>query len=469
MPPKHNSVLNRQARKNIYDLTQYMKKEKEEGVKDVDKVYLRVANATGVSQRTIQRIATEGNVSGLLSVFRTPGKKRSRSKPITNIDNFDQGVIKRCIHNFHKTEKEMPTINKLLAKLKRDINFLGAKTSLKTIVKNLGFKWKKTETNRMVLIEKTDIRLKRILYLRAIKKYRDEGRPIVFTDESYAHSSHTKGKAWSDGSAQGLKCPISKGQRIVMVHAGSEAGFVPNALLLFKSGSKTGDYHDDMNFTNYEKWLRTQLIPNLSPNSVVVIDNAPYHNKLLNPAPTSNDKKAKMESWLVEKGIPYDKDMRKPQLYDLIKKNKDVHKRYVIDEMFKRNNHDVLRLPPYHPDLNPIEMAWAAIKGHVAAKNVDWNVTRTMELIREKVNLMGQEEWSALCRKVKEVENEYRKSDHIIDEMTEQFIINTASDSESESESESDDYDDEPMPSTSHGTQGADDLMLGISPLSDSD
>ncbi|CAB3232287.1 unnamed protein product [Arctia plantaginis] len=159
MPPKHNRVLNRQARKNIYDLTQYMKKEKEEGVKDVDKVYLRVANATGVSQRTVRRIATEGNISGLLSVFRTTAKKRSKSKPITDIDLFDQGVIKRCIHNFHKTEKEMPTINKLLAKLKRDINFRGAKTSLKTIVKNLGFKWRKTETNRMVLIEKTEIRL----------------------------------------------------------------------------------------------------------------------------------------------------------------------------------------------------------------------------------------------------------------------------------------------------------------------
>ncbi|KAJ8728903.1 hypothetical protein PYW07_006599 [Mythimna separata] len=175
------------------------------------------------------------------------------------------------------------------------------------------------------------------MYLKAIKKYRDEGRPIVFTDESYVHSSHTKGKTWSDDSAKGLKRPISKGQRIVMVHAGSEAGFVPNALLMFKSGNKTGDYHDDMNFVNYEKWLQTQLIPNLSPNSVVVIDNAPYHNKLLNPAPSSNAKKAMMESWLVEKGILYENDMRKPQLYNLIKKNKDVHKKYVIDELFKKN------------------------------------------------------------------------------------------------------------------------------------
>ncbi|CAK1555036.1 unnamed protein product [Leptosia nina] len=90
-----------------------------------------------------------------------------------------------------------------------------------------------------------------------------------------------------------------------------------------------------------------------------------------------------MESWLVEKGISYEKDM--------LKKNKDVYKRFVIDEIFRENNHDVLPLPPYHPDLNPIETAWAAIKGHVAANNVECNVNQTMDLIQEKIDKMGQE------------------------------------------------------------------------------
>ncbi|KAH9639654.1 hypothetical protein HF086_009107, partial [Spodoptera exigua] len=75
-------------------------------------------------------------------------------------------------------------------------------------------------------------------------------------------------KTWSDGSLKGIKKPVSKGQRLAIVHAGSEAGFVPNALLLFKAGAKSEDYHDNMNFENYTKWLRTQLIPNLPPNSV---------------------------------------------------------------------------------------------------------------------------------------------------------------------------------------------------------
>lgn len=40
---------------------------------------------------------------------------------------------------------------------------------------------------------------------------------------------------------------------MIIVHAGPEHGFVPNALLTFKSGTKSGDYHDEMNYMNYEK------------------------------------------------------------------------------------------------------------------------------------------------------------------------------------------------------------------------
>jgi hypothetical protein len=42
---------------------------------------------------------------------------------------------------------------------------------------------------------------------------------------------------------------------------------------MFKSETKSGDYHHEMNFDNDEKWLKTKLIPNLPPNSVLLVDN----------------------------------------------------------------------------------------------------------------------------------------------------------------------------------------------------
>ena len=47
------------------------------------------------------------------------------------------------------------------------------------------------------------------------------------------------------------------------INAGSETGGVPNALLVFKSGQRSGDYHEEINGDNYEKWLKTKLISNL--------------------------------------------------------------------------------------------------------------------------------------------------------------------------------------------------------------
>jgi len=124
---------------------------------------------------------------------------------------------------------------------------------------------------------------------------------------------------------------------------------------MFRSGSKSGDYKDDMNQTNYKKWLQEKLIPNLESKSVIVVDNATYHNVQLDWHPTSNARKGEMLFWLDKHGIRYSSDMTKVELYDLIKMHKPQYETFAIDCLLTEHGHTVIRLPPYHPNLNAIE------------------------------------------------------------------------------------------------------------------
>lgn len=91
--------------------------------------------------------------------------------------------------------------------------------------------------------------------------------------------------------------------RLIIVHAGSENGFIENAGLIFKAGLTTGDYHGQMNKDNFTKWLKEKLLPNIPENSVIVMDNAPYHSVQEFKTPTKSSTKQFIISWLLRKGI----------------------------------------------------------------------------------------------------------------------------------------------------------------------
>lgn len=437
-------VLNSQSREIVSSVYKFMKEESNSGVTiPMQKARERTAAATGVSLRTISRINKEleaVRVSDGEKCLVTPKKNKNRQKPITGLDNFDECVVRRLVYQFYITEKRLPTAKLLRNSLREKIDFKGSEQSVRRILRKLGFSWKRTQNNRRILIEKTEIREKRITYLQSIKKCRLEGRPIVYMDESYVCTDHVSGKMWSDGSLNVLHTPISKGERLIVVHAGGEQGFVPNALAMWKAGKKTGDYHDNMNNDNYMKWVNNQLIPNLQPHSVLVIDNANYHNKQIDKAPTSNSRKEEMINWLTERNIVFEPSMLKPQLYKIIQQHKPRHVNYILDDILEKKGHSVLRLPPYHPDLNPIELIWADVKNHVASHNTTFKLCDVQKLCEEKFSSITTEDWISRCLHVKNVENEYASKEPAIDDIMEEFIINL--DSSSDSNGSSDDFSD---------------------------
>ena len=66
-------------------------------------------------------------------------------------------------------------------------------------------------------------------------------------------------------------------QRLSGGHAGTQANFVLDAVLVCKASSTTGDYHKEVNDLNFTKWLTERNLTNLSRPSALVMDNVIYH------------------------------------------------------------------------------------------------------------------------------------------------------------------------------------------------
>ena len=163
------------------------------------------------------------------------------------------------------------------------------------------------------------------------------------------------------GTIGEFRKPSGKGSRLIILHAGGENGWIDSTALIFQSKKATGDYHDEMSAVHFEEWFHDSLIPNLQRNSLIVMDNAPYHSRILESVPTMTSRKQQMYDWLTEKGIEYPESALKRELFQLVRGSIPKPK-FVVDEMAKAMGHEVVRLPPYHCEFNPIELAWSQVK-----------------------------------------------------------------------------------------------------------
>ena len=119
------------------------------------------------------------------------------------------------------------------------------------------------------------------------------------------------------------------------------------------------DYHDNINAESYEKYFEN-VCKLLKPNSVIIIDNASYL------IPETQWKKSQFQDWLKDHKIPFRPDALRTELWMLCKIHRATNTSKVIA---KRCGHEVLRLPPYHCDLNAIELILADEKNFVAHEN----------------------------------------------------------------------------------------------------
>jgi len=150
--------------------------------------------------------------------------------------------------------------------------------------------------------------------------------------------------------------------------------------------------------------------------------------------------------------------MTKTELHNLIKMDKMQCETFEINCLLAEHEHTVIRPPPYHPDLNPIEKIWGIVKTRIAAENVTFKLRDIQQLAEQNFVTVTMEEWTAVCRHVKVVEEEYMSSEHEMDNIMERIIINTNDDDD-----DNDDNDD--MSESTISCDDDDDDIQGVGPI----
>ncbi|KAL4091320.1 hypothetical protein QTP88_026023 [Uroleucon formosanum] len=233
----------------------------------VRQIRKQISETLGVGERSIQIIITTYKETNTVTAPKQTRKKKSFRDVF---DEFSKNAVRRHTHTVPVPKR---TRNK---KSFRDLFDDFAKNAVRRHVHNIWFRREIPTVDKIYQAVSVDDR--------NIKKYREEGRHIYFLDETWVNAGDCTSKTWVDTTVRshrdaflkGLKStgvvnPSGKGKRLIVLHIGSEDGFLPGGLLCFESKKNTSDYHNEMNGDTFREWMEG-ILPLLQPNSEVMLN-----------------------------------------------------------------------------------------------------------------------------------------------------------------------------------------------------
>lgn len=348
------------------------------------------------------------------------------------------------MHEFYE-RGEYPTSKKILNAAQQKLNYNGSLASMKRLLIKLKFSYRKSNDGRKFLMERNDIVALRCKFLRTMCTLRknNDPRPVVYLDETLVNQNYSRSHIWqNEENTEGFKVPTGKGGRLIVCHAGSKShGFIEGAKMIFRSKSgNIGDYHSQMNAEVFRSWF-IEMLQSLEEACVIVMDNAAYHSMLVDNFPKSNARKSDIQEWLTKKNINFSSFETVAELRERVKLLLPTQKKYELDELALKMGHEVVRLPPYHCQYNPIEMIWAQVKRQVVTKNTTFKIADVEKLMHEAIDSVTKEDWINCVRHTEKIQEvDYKKEIHR--EVILEPIILTILPGESSTDEDDDDEDE---------------------------
>lgn len=249
-------------------------------------------------------------------------------------------------------------------------------------------------------------------FLDKIDGFRNLGRVIVYLDESYVHHHHKRKWGWYGGFLPDMPAGAHKGKRWIILGAGWERGWIEGSVVVYDPIAGTDGFKGNINSDLFIKYLKEHVIPKLPPNSVVVMDNARYHKMFADEDAKLPMKKDELQLVLRERGVAFDETCLKAELVSLFKKHVAPTLVPKAVQLLRQHGHDALFMPPGHPDLNAIELAWAQAKQSVRKQ---YEKGKTFEAVgktlREELFKVNAKSWAKLVASTKRKEAEFRERD----------------------------------------------------------
>lgn len=313
----------------------------------------------------------------------------------------------------HSNLSGMPMHSKLLA---AELAKEGTVVHVRTVqrhLKALGFRYGKGNRRNILHDTTANIDYRNVYLERRLGNLNANGLPIipeVFLDESYCHIDHHTRFTWvpSKGIVN------ERGRRPMLVIFGAfvvfrqdnrlDARMVRESVLIWPvKGKQRGvgtrgraaaenelwrtipefvrasgvapdfhDYHGNFTAEIFEN-LFAKLCETLSTDygpCNIHMDGAKYHVRKVDPQPTSSSRVAEIQEWLQRRNIDVPlRDGQRMTKLELLEYVKGLHIPPVFEtyRIASEHGHSILKTPPYHCELQPIEKVWAIVKNQVAA------------------------------------------------------------------------------------------------------